>query len=85
MNIPISEARKRLPELVQKVRRAGGAKITITVNGVEAAELRPVDVRAEPFNAAERLLLVIDSMAKVDGDKVDISSNVKEHLYGQGD
>lgn len=85
MNITISEARKRLPELIMKVRRNAGAKVTITVNGVEAAELRQVEKPEQAADGATRLLDLMCSLPPVESDRVDVSSNVKEHLYGQVD
>jgi antitoxin (DNA-binding transcriptional repressor) of toxin-antitoxin stability system len=40
MKISISEARKRLPELVRRVRKANGAKVEIAVHDEVVAELR---------------------------------------------
>jgi antitoxin (DNA-binding transcriptional repressor) of toxin-antitoxin stability system len=40
MKLSISEARKRLPELVRQVRKDAGAKVEITVRDEVVAEIR---------------------------------------------
>lgn len=47
------EAKARLSSLVRQVRE--GRTVIITVHGVPAAELRPVDVSARPQSLEERL------------------------------
>jgi antitoxin (DNA-binding transcriptional repressor) of toxin-antitoxin stability system len=56
MKISISEARRRLPELVRRLRKGGGAPVQITVHEEVVAELRAVQPEPEPGAAARKLL-----------------------------
>jgi prevent-host-death family protein len=49
----LSEAKARLSSLVRRVRE--GRSIIITVHGVPAAELRPIDASIRPQTLKERL------------------------------
>lgn len=84
MKLSISEARKRLPELVRQVRKDPGATVQITVRDEPVAELRSVTTGPEPGEAAKKLLQLRKKLAKKrqKGRRIDISSHVKEHLYG---
>ena len=84
MKIPISEARRRLPELVRRVRKDADASVQITVHDEVVAELRAALPEAEPGAAAKKLLALMRKLPKHRGRKTDISSHVKEHLYGRG-
>ncbi len=84
MKISISEARRRLPELVRKVREDAGTSVQITVHGDLVAELRAIQPLPERGEAARRLLALRKELAQR-GRKSrahDVSSRVKEHLYG---
>ena len=48
MKLSISEARKRLPALVRKVRRDADASVQITVHDEVVAELRAAQPEPEP-------------------------------------
>jgi antitoxin (DNA-binding transcriptional repressor) of toxin-antitoxin stability system len=81
MKISISEARKRLPELVRQVRRDAGRSVQITVHDEVVAELRAAQPEPEPGAAARKLLELIKKLPKHRGPKSTTSSHVKEHLY----
>jgi len=82
MKLSISEARRRLPELVRRVRKNAGAKVEITVRDEVAAELRAALPEPEPGAAAKKLVELMRRLPKHRGRKTDISAHVKEHLYG---
>ncbi len=82
MKLSISEARKRLPALVRRVRQNAGASVQITVHDEVVAELRAVQPEPEPGAAAKKLLQVMAHLPKGRGRKTDVSSQVKKHLYG---
>ena len=80
MKLSISEARKRLPELVRQVRKDAGAKVEITVRDEVVAELRATLPEPEPGAAAKKLAQLMRRLPKHRGRKVRISEHVKEHL-----
>ncbi len=82
MKLSISEARKRLPELVRQVRRDAGAKVEITVRDEVVAELRATLPEPEPGAAAKKLLQLMRRLPKHRGRKTNVSAHVKKHLYG---
>ena len=82
MKISISEARKRLPALVRRVRRNAGASVQITLHDEVVAELRAAQPEPAPGAAAQKLLALMEKLPKHRGRKTHISSHVKEHLYG---
>ena len=82
MKLSISEARKRLPELVRQVRKDAGAKIEITVHDEVVAELRAALPEPEPGAAAKKLIQLMRRVPKYRGRKTKTSEHVKEHLYG---
>lgn len=84
MKLSISEARRRLPELVRLVRKDVGATVQITVRDEVVAELRAALPEPEPGAAARKLLELMRKLPKRRGRKTDTSSHVKEHLYGRG-
>ena len=84
MKVSISEARRRLPELVRQVRKDAGAAVQITVRDEVVAELRAALPEPEPGAAARALLKLRKKLARK-GRKVrthDVSSHVKKYLYG---
>lgn len=83
MKLSISEARRRLPALVRRVRRDASARVEITVHNEVVAELRAVRPEPEPGMAAKTLLRLMKKLPKPRGRKRSISSHVKTHLYGQ--
>ncbi len=82
MKLSISEARRRLPELVRRVRKDTGAKVEITVRDQVVAELRPALPKPEPGAAAKKLLALMRKLPKRRGAKTHVSSHVKQYLYG---
>lgn len=82
MRLPVSEARRRLPELVRQVRADAGATVQITVHNEVVAELRAALPEPEPGAAAKALLALARRERRHRGAKSDVSSNVKAHLYG---
>ena len=83
MRITISEARKRLAELVRQVRKDAGTTVQITVRDEVVAELRAALPEPEPGAAARKLLEVMAKLPKARRSKKNISSHAKEHLYGR--
>jgi antitoxin (DNA-binding transcriptional repressor) of toxin-antitoxin stability system len=84
MKLSISEARRRLPELVRQVRKDAGAKVEIMVRDEVVAELRAALPEPEPGAAAKKLVALMRRLPKHRGRKTNISTRVKEHLYGSG-
>jgi antitoxin (DNA-binding transcriptional repressor) of toxin-antitoxin stability system len=84
MKLSISEVRKRLPELVRQVRKNPGSTVQITVHDEPVAELRSATTGPEPGEAARKLLELRRKLTKkqLKGRRTDISSHVKQHLYG---
>ena len=81
MKVSISEARRRLPELVKRVRKNGDL-VQITVHDEVVAELRAARPEPEPGAAARAMLALIAKLPKHRGPKQNISGHVKEYLYG---
>ena len=81
MKVSITEARRRLPELVKRVRKAG-ATIQITVHDDVVAELHPARPEPEPGAAAKAMLALRARLPKRRGPKVNVSGHVNEYLYG---
>jgi len=84
MRLPISEARRRLPELVRRVRADAGATVHITVHNEVVAELRAALPEPAPGAAAKALLALARRLPPTRRRKVRVSTNVKAHLYGPG-
>ncbi len=85
MKISITEARKRLPELVRRVRKDAGETIQITVRDEVVAELRPALPEPEPGAAARKLLELMKRLPKHRGRRSVVSSRVNDYLYGGED
>ena len=84
MKLSISEARRRLPELVRQVRKDAGAKVEITVRDEVVAELRAALPEPEPGAAAKKLLDIMRRLPKRRGSKTNVSCRINEYLYGGG-
>lgn len=84
MKLSISEARRRLPELVRQVKNDPGTPVQITVRDEVVAELRAALPEPEPGAAARALVELMQKLPRRRGPKVAISSRLKEHLYGRG-
>ena len=82
MRLSISEARRRLPELVRRLRRGTDDGVQITVHDEIVAELRAAD-RPVPGMAAKRLVALSARLPKRGGRKTATSSHTRKHLYGR--
>lgn len=85
MKLSISEARKRLPELVRQVRKDTGIKVEITVRDEVVAELRPAMPEPEPGAAVKKLVQLMRRLPKHRGRKMNVSEHINEHLYGSSE
>ncbi|WP_447970929.1 hypothetical protein [Nitrospira sp. M1] len=83
MKLPISEARRRLPALVRKVREDAGIRVQITLHNEVVAELRAAQPEPQPGEAAQKLLELAKQMPKSRGHKTNISSHTNAYLYGR--
>jgi antitoxin (DNA-binding transcriptional repressor) of toxin-antitoxin stability system len=82
--VSISEARRRLPQLVRQVKRDRGSVVQITVRDEVVAELRAALPEPEPGAAARALLELARKLPKRRrGRPTDVSAHVKEYLYGR--
>jgi prevent-host-death family protein len=81
--VSISEARRRLPELVRQVKQDRGSVVQITVRNEVVAELRAALPEPEPGAAARVLLELMNKLPKHRGPRRNISGHIKEHLYGR--
>lgn len=83
--ISISEARKRLPQLVREIQQKGFMRYRLLVHGKTAAEIGPPRARSLP---ASRSLLSLRKKAfrLLRRKKIprDISRSVDKYLYGLG-
>jgi antitoxin (DNA-binding transcriptional repressor) of toxin-antitoxin stability system len=82
LKIPISEARRRLPELVRKVRKDKGITVQITVHEEIVAELRGALPEPKPGAAARKLRDLMQVLPQHRGKKLDTSRHAKDYLYG---
>jgi antitoxin (DNA-binding transcriptional repressor) of toxin-antitoxin stability system len=82
--VSISEARRRLPQFVQQIKRDRGSVVQITVRDEVVAELRAAlpQPEPEPGAGARALLELMNKLPKHRGRRRNISGHVKEHLYG---
>lgn len=83
MKLTLTEARKKLPELVRRVKQDDGLRILITVHGDVAAELRGCPPDPPPGAAARRLQELMADMPAHRGRRRSTSENVGRHLYGK--
>ncbi len=84
MKVSISEARRRLPQLVRQVKQDRGSVVQITVRDEVVAELRAALPAPEPGAAARALLELAQKLPKRRrGLPTDVSAHVKEYLYGR--
>jgi antitoxin (DNA-binding transcriptional repressor) of toxin-antitoxin stability system len=82
--VSISEARRRLPQLVRQVKRDRGSVVQITVRDEVVAELRAALPEPEPGAAARALLELARKLPKPHrrDRPTDVSAHVKDYLYG---
>ena len=86
MQIPISEARAKLPQLIKQLRQDPSLSYEITVHQEIVAELRSPSQVPQGGEAAKQLLAIIDQLPPAPaGDATDISTHVHEHLYPSAD
>lgn len=83
MKISISEARRRLPQLVRQVRQDRGSVVQITVRDEVVAELRAALPEPEPGAAAQALLELMRKLPKHRRPRRNISGHVKQYLYAR--
>lgn len=82
MQIPISEARAKLPHLVKQIQREPGLTYEITIHDEVVAELKSPARFPRGGEAAKALLAIMERLPKSRSrKKVDVSENVKSHLY----
>ena len=83
--ISISDARRRLPELVREVRQDRGAVVQITVRDEVVAELRAALPEPEPGAAARALVELARKLPRPrKRDRpTDVSAHVKDYLHGR--
>jgi len=82
MKLSISEARKRLPELVRRFGESAGAKVEITVHEKVVAELRGTVPTRQAGTAATKLLSLMRKLPKHRGRKTNVSGHISNYLYG---
>lgn len=83
MKIPISEARRRLPKLVRQVQKDPALRVEILVHDEPVAELRAIEPAPAAGEAARKLQVLRRRLAKIKPQPpADVSSRVKDHLYG---
>lgn len=80
--LSITEARRRLPQLVRQLTRDRNTVVQITVRDEVVAELRGAVPEPEPGAAARALLDLMNKLPKHRGRRRNISGHVKEYLYG---
>jgi len=79
--ISITEAKKRLPDIIRSLRESPDTVYQITVHKKVVAEIRSPAV-IKPGEAAKRLLELRKKMRKKGkGYKLPISENINEYLY----
>jgi antitoxin (DNA-binding transcriptional repressor) of toxin-antitoxin stability system len=84
--VSVSEARRRLPQLVRQVKQDRGSVVQITVRDEVVAELRAALPEPEPGAAARALLELARKLPKrrrSRGRPTDISAHAKDYLYGR--
>lgn len=83
--VSISEARRRLPELVRQVKQDRGAVVQITLRDEVVAELRAALPEPEPGAAARALLDMARKLPKPRklGRPSDVSAHVNDYLHGR--
>jgi hypothetical protein len=82
MQVPLSEARTKLPYLIKQLQRNPNVTYEITVHCEVVAELKaPLQLPAGG-EAAKRLLTILEQTPQSRSrKKVRVSENIKKHLY----
>lgn len=82
MQVPISEARTKLPQLIKQLQRNPNLIYEITVHHEVVAELKAPPQLSEGGEAAKRLLAIMEQLPRPRSrKKVRVSENIKKHLY----
>lgn len=82
MQVPISEARAKLPQLIKKIQRNPSLTYEITVHHEVVAELKAPPQLSEGGETAKRLLAIMKQLPKPRSrKKVRVSENIKKYLY----
>ena len=84
MRLSISEARRRLPELVRQVRKDPGTVVQVTVRDEVVAEIRAALPEPAPGAAGRALLEIMRKLPKRRGPRTNVSGHVNDHLYARG-
>jgi hypothetical protein len=82
MQVPISEARAKLPQLVKQLQRDPSLTYEITIHDEVVAELKAPPALPRGGEAARELLALMERLPKPRSrKKVRVSENIKRHLY----
>jgi len=82
MQVPISEARAKLPQLVKQLQRNPSLTYEITIHDEVVAELKAPPSLPRGGEAARELLALMERLPKPRSrKKVRVSENIKQHLY----
>lgn len=82
MQIPISEARAKLPQLIKQLQQDPSLSYEITVHQEIVAELRSPSQLPQGGEAARQLLAIIDQLPQAPaGEEISISEHVSQSLY----
>lgn len=82
MQIPISEARAKLPQLIKQLRQDPSLHYEITVHQEVVAELRSPSQLPEGGEAAKQLLSIIDQLPPASvADVTNTSEHINHYLY----
>jgi antitoxin (DNA-binding transcriptional repressor) of toxin-antitoxin stability system len=82
MQVPISEARTKLPHLIKQLQRNPNVTYEITVHREVVAELKAPLQLPVGGEAAKRLLAILEQKPQSRSrKKVRVSENIKKHLY----
>ncbi len=86
MRIALTEARRQLPSLLKRLRADPKERIEITVRNEPVAELRAISPGPKPGEAFARLLELRRTFARFKRGRGprDVSSRVKDYVYGPG-
>lgn len=81
MQVPISEARTKLPQLIKQLQRNPSLTYEITVHHEVVAELKAPPQLSKEGEAAKRLLAIMEQLPKLRSrKKVRVSESVQEVL-----
>ena len=84
MQIPISEARAKLPQLIKQLQQDPSVIYEITVHQAVVAELKAPSRQPQGGDAAHALLALIEALPPAPSQaRGRISEDVKAHLYAR--